>query len=167
MAPFDPKALALLREWLPCAPGSVASIAGDDSIDAVLHAAYPGLLRLSLEADGSIPAPDDSLGTLFACHALERLKMEDFYMVCSDARRVVNTGGYWALLAHHPGETLWSRLRAAVFRRRHHLRPLELFHYISPEDWETVREEKVMRRGLVSQIAILRRLPEWTAPPSG
>jgi hypothetical protein len=89
---------------------------------------------------------------------LETLRMDQLYMVASEARRVLRPGGLWLLRSVSTGSGAWQRFLGGLHIRRTGERPLELTHYISPEDWETLGEIRE-RAGLISRQALtLRRL---------
>ena len=98
---------------------------------------------------------------LFLClDLLEFLRMDQLYMVISEARRILHPGGICLLRALakdiplgrwiHPGQ-----------------RPLELTHYISPEDWRTLADFREGGFWLKRQTLTLERLsPQFGAPSS-
>ena len=100
--------------------------------------------------------PDASQDLLITNRYLEFLRMEELYMTCHEARRVVKMGGHWAIAsltpAPHTFARFWQKLRAAG-------QPLELTHYISPEDWRLVTNEKVSQGGIWIQYVLLERVP--------
>lgn len=121
----------------------------------------------SLPPSCEFPLPDQSQNLLLCCYSLEALRMDQFYMVCSEARRVVKTGSHWGIVNYTFGSSLPSAALSKVWEKLHdwkrawtgNTRPMEIMHYISPEDWE-VESTKVVDRGLFShQITVLKRLP--------
>jgi hypothetical protein len=102
--------------------------------------------------DGSceLPLPNQSQDFLICSQILEFLRMDQFYMHCSEARRVIRAGGHW-LLACTEKEKGLAGLWQKYFSSE---RQMDLNHFISPEDWEILCEEK--SGGL--QILLLRRL---------
>ncbi len=112
-----------------------------------------------IATDCLLPLPDASQDLLLCLGFLHSLRMDQFYMACAEARRIVRTGGYWALAGPTLGfaSGAWEQ----VFRWRPSwsgwVRPLDLMHYISPEDWDLVREER-FPGWLGAQALVLRRL---------
>lgn len=97
-----------------------------------------------------LPLPDASVDLFLSTQVLELLRMDQLYMLCSEARRVVRTGGHWVLAAPAKltGFKSWLRQLSGAPEG------LELTHYISPEDWDTLRNET--KSGI--QLLVLRRL---------
>lgn len=93
-----------------------------------------------------LPLPDASLDLLLTCHVLEHLRMDQLYMVCSEARRVLKPGGRWLLASDALRQGLLGSLRSWLTGNA----GLELTHYISPEDWET--ESDRTERGVQSLL---------------
>ena len=76
--------------------------------------------------------------------------MDQLYMVCSEARRVLRPGGHWVLAAPARAAGLALLLRKLAGKSP----GMELPHYVSPEDWDTLRNET--KAGI--QLLVLRRL---------
>jgi hypothetical protein len=105
---------------------------------------------------GELPLPNQSQDLLLSCHALDRVRLDFLYMICSEARRVCKVSGHWAVLANDPGKNgsltrFLSRLRANSGAPI-----LDFSHYISPEDWETVTDIYLAPR---ERLFILKRIP--------
>lgn len=112
-------------------------------------------------AEGELPLAEKSQDALLTCYALEDMRMNHLYMVCSEARRVLKQGGHWLILARDPGRSAWERVWS--FLRAKAGRPsLNVTHYISPEDWVTVEDSFLP--GL-NRLLILRRLGDLDPPP--
>lgn len=112
-------------------------------------------------AEGELPLESKSQDLLLTCYALENMRMNHLYMVCSEARRVLREGGHWLILARDPGRTAWERVIS--FLRAKTGRPsLNVTHYISPEDWHTVEDSFLPG---VNRLLILRRLSEPDPTP--
>jgi ubiquinone/menaquinone biosynthesis C-methylase UbiE len=122
----------------------------------------PWRARLALSVigeGGTFPLPDQSQD-LFLCPYLPgRLRMDYFYMLCSEARRVVKPTGLWALSSLHPGTGLWQRFLARLASRASGHGALELNHFVSPEDWLVRTDLKIGSWGIDSQILVLERTP--------
>ena len=135
----------------------------------VNHAAWlkehlPGLGTCEFFApaqqDPALPVPlaDASVQLVLTLDFFETLRMDQLYMVASEARRICRPGGLWLLRGLNPGTNLWQRLMGRVHAGRTGERPLELTHYISPEDWNTLSDSR-SREGLLSrQLLVLERL---------
>ena len=115
--------------------------------DTVKVAAVDEALRISL--------PDVSQDLLLCLYAMEFLPMDRLYMACSEAKRLLPEGGRWVMLSHHPGRSFYERCRAKL--RGSGFRTLDLNHYVSPEDWDTLREGFFHREGVTSQFLVLQR----------
>lgn len=107
-------------------------------------------------ATGELPLPSQSQDILLSCHALDRVRLDFLYMICSEARRVCKVSGHWAVLADDPGKEgsltrFLSRLRARAGSPT-----LDFSHYISPEDWETVIDTHLAPK---ERLFILKRIP--------
>lgn len=113
-------------------------------------------------AEGELPLEEKSQDILFTCYALENMRMNHLYMVCSEARRVLREGGHWLILARDPGRSAWERF-ISFFRAKAGKPSLNVTHYISPEDWHTVEDSFLPG---VNRLLILRRLSEPASPPS-
>lgn len=133
-------------------PGRVALLEGG-------FARFPGRAYASvLTPNCVLPLPDQSQDLLLSCHVLEQLRMDQLYMLCSEARRIVRPGGSWLLASAHPGTNSWQRFLTWMFVWFSGTRSMELNHYISPEDWSVEFDEKTSRTGLATQYLLLRRL---------
>jgi hypothetical protein len=112
-------------------------------------------------AEGELPLEEKSQDLLFTCYALEGMRMNHLYMVCSEARRVLREGGHWLILARDPGRSFWEKF-VSFFRAKTGQPSLNVTHYISPEDWHTVEDSFLPG---VNRLLILRRLGELDPPP--
>jgi hypothetical protein len=113
-------------------------------------------------AEGELPLEGKSQDILLTCYALENMRMNHLYMVCSEARRVLREGGHWLILARDPGRSAWEKF-VSYFRAKTGRPSLNVTHYISPEDWHTVEDSFLPG---VNRLLILRRLGELNPPPS-
>lgn len=113
-------------------------------------------------AEGELPLEDKSQDLLLTCYALENMRMNHLYMVCSEARRVLREGGHWLILARDPGRSGWEKL-VSYLRAKTGRPSLNVTHYISPEDWHTVEDSFLPG---VNRLLILRRLGEPAATPN-
>jgi hypothetical protein len=113
-------------------------------------------------AEGELPLEEKSQDALLTCYALEGMRMNHLYMVCSEARRVLREGGHWLILARDPGRSMWERF-VSYLRAKAGRPSLNVTHYISPEDWHTVEDSFLPG---VNRLLILRRLSELDPPPS-
>lgn len=116
----------------------------------------PGQVTLSaFDPAQGLPLPDRSQDLLLTRHYLEYLRMDELYMCSHEARRVVKPGGLWALaglcLPDNFLHGWWQKLR-------HPGQPLDLIHYISPEDWLTKKEKRLRVGGLNGQVVLLERV---------
>lgn len=97
-------------------------------------------------ADPAHPLPLESASQdlFLALDFLEFLRMDQLYMVLSEARRVLRTGGLCTLSGLSPNGKFSASLWNLVQERKPELvrgrRALELTHYISPEDWRILRD---------------------------
>ncbi len=118
--------------------------------------------------DPALPLPLEgaSQDLFLVLDFLEYLRMDQLYMVLAEARRTLKPGGICVLrgLSPQPGafgrlaHSLWGKVRAvrpAWVRGR---RPLELTHYISPEDWKTLSDTREPVPWASQQLLILERL---------
>lgn len=144
--------------------GLAAAEWGRESHEAWLKERFPGFAAFEFlpphRHDPALPValPDASTQLVLTLDYFETLRMDQLYMVASEARRVCGPGGLWLLRGLSVGTGAWQRLLAAVHSRRTGRRALELTHYVSPEDWSTVSDERV-REGLLSrQLLALERL---------
>lgn len=156
-----------LEQWL-------SGLGGQGGFDAAEwgQRSHEGWLRDRLPALGAfhffaprshdpalpVALPDSSAQLVLTLDYLETLRMDQLYMVASEARRILRPGGLWLLRSVSVGGGAWQRLMGGLHLRRTGERPLELTHYISPEDWETLGESREAA-GLISrQTLALRRL---------
>lgn len=144
--------------------GLAAAEWGRESHEAWLKERFPGFGAFELFAparqDPALPVPlaDASVHLVLTLDFLETLRMDQLYMVASEARRVCRPGGLWLLRGLSSGPGPWQRLVGRLHARRTGARPLELTHYVSPEDWSTLSDSRV-REGLLSrQLLALERL---------
>lgn len=120
---------------------------------------FPGRAFASVIGPNCVlPLPDSSQDLLLSCHVLEDLRMDQLYMLCSEARRILKAGGHWLLASRHPGSNPLERGISRALALVTGTKSMELTHYISPEDWETVFDEKVSSIGTSTQFLLLRRL---------
>ena len=119
-----------------------------------------------LKANCILPAASASQDLFLTLYFLDLLRMDQIYMTCSEARRIVKPGGYWGLISMTHGSNpvtksvswVWEKLAQANPEMVGGFRPLELTHYISPEDWETMLDEKTISFGICSQALLLKRI---------
>jgi SAM-dependent methyltransferase len=94
---------------------------------------------------------------------LETLRMDELYMMISEARRALRPGSLclFRCLSYGPGLKGKIAARARTWLPKHYrgARPLELNHYFSPEDWRVVTEERMPEGWLSRQTLTLERLP--------
>ncbi len=102
--------------------------------------------------------PDASRDLALTLNFLERIRMDQLYMVASEARRVLRPGGLWLLSGKGRAEAGWKKLLGPLFSNRQAGKPLELTHYISPEDWEIVAEDRQPAGFFSRQRLVLKRL---------
>ena len=113
--------------------------------------AYRGrAFAAQIDPSCEMPLPDKSQDFLLSCQVLEVLRMDQLYMSCAEARRVLREGGHWLLACTAKKSGIAGSLQSWFSRER----AMELTHYISPEDWETVSNQTI--EGL--QYLLLRRL---------
>lgn len=113
-----------------------------------------------------LPLADSSQDLFLTIYLLEFLRMDQFYMVCSEARRMVRPGKYWAIINLSPPEKIADKLIAFTRNKiaaiqpdwMSHLKFIDINHYISPEDWEVMKQDTYSTRGTPSQITLLKRL---------
>lgn len=158
---------AWLEQWLSGLGGQGGFDAaqwGQESHEGWLRERLPGLGSFRFfpphSHDPALPVdlPDSSVRLVLTLDYPETLRMDQLYMVASEARRVLSPGGVWLLRSVSSGSRSWQRLLGELHNRFTGKRPLELTHYISPEDWETLGEHRE-RAGLISRQALaLRRL---------
>ncbi len=161
----DPAAQELLLRSLPPNLGHIAELEPDKPWTEQLRARTPAhYTGVPLQDHGRLPLPDQSQDLFLTCYVLERLPMDHLYMVCSEARRIVKTEGHWALLALGPQSHFLAPFVALFWGKWKGIRPLELSHYISPEDWRIIQEYRQPRWGLCSQLLLLQREKEPSTP---
>jgi ubiquinone/menaquinone biosynthesis C-methylase UbiE len=120
-------------------------------------ATYRGrAFALPIDSSCVLPLPDTSQDLFLSCYVLEHLRMDQLYMLFSEARRTVKIGGHWALACTTFPANYLARLLSKLYWNK--LRPLELTHYVSPEDWEIISDEKHRSWNQNTQILLLRRV---------
>lgn len=105
-----------------------------------------------------VPLENSSQDLFYHCHIFSRLRMDQVYMICSEARRIVRQNGIWAMIDHAPGNNFLTNLSAKAWEKVLAHRNMELTHYISPEDWGIIVDKKISLLGITSQILILQRV---------
>lgn len=124
-----------------------------------LQGFFPSLKIHHAHGDPANPVdlPEASVDVVLALDYLERLRMDQLYMVASESRRVLRPGGLWILRAlSFPSNPLRRVLSGAVGKfNGDHLR--ELNHYISPEDWNTLEDFRQNEGLLTRQTLVLER----------
>lgn len=119
----------------------------------------PGIFGFhAFDPAAGLPLPDASQDLLFTNRYLEHLRMEEFYMVGHEARRTVKMGGLWAIASLTPPPGPFAGVKAFLQRRKEPGRALELLHYVSPEDWRELRNEKRTVDGAYLQFLLLERV---------
>ena len=93
---------------------------------------------------------------------LEFLRMDELYMVISEARRALRPGSLCLFRCLSHGKGLRGKFSAAAraWFPKHYggAKPLELTHYFSPEDWRIVADERITEGWLSRQTVTLERL---------
>jgi hypothetical protein len=103
-----------------------------------------------------LPCADKSLRSLTIRGGLERLERKYLYMILSEARRTIILGGTLHISAYdlrRPFQ-VFSPPLTKIF----HMNPFNLHHFISPEDWEIIREEKRNSLFITYQQMALKRI---------
>ncbi len=108
----------------------------------------PGDAPKDLNTDGFLPADDGALKNLALLLAPNRIPMSMFYMLMTEARRVVPHGGLLVLVTKDAPMSLFEKTRQ-FWRQtvRGDAPGLHPEHYVSPEHWQLLREERVISRG--------------------
>jgi hypothetical protein len=120
--------------------------------------AIPGATLKPLPEGAELPLPKASQDLFLSLFTLERLRMDELYMAIAEMKRITKPGAYAALASLHPGDSWWERIVSSFHARAGRGTPLQLAHYLSPEDWDTVREGKQsLGRGRVAGLVVLRR----------
>jgi SAM-dependent methyltransferase len=113
-----------------------------------------------------LPLGNETQNVVLCLDLLEYLRMDELYMLLAEARRVTERGGICFLRALSPvagrmGTTALS-LHSFVHRNWPKLvggrRPLELNHYISPEDWRVLLDRRELSGWFSRQTVVLERL---------
>lgn len=113
-----------------------------------------------------LPAGTATQDAVLCLDLLEYLRMDELYMVLAESRRTLKPGGRCFLRSLSFGSGLRGRiaagLRSLALRWRFSLfggsRPLELNHYISPEDWRVLDDRKMPEGWLSRQTVALERI---------
>lgn len=109
-----------------------------------------------------LPVPEASQSNVLCLDLLEYLRMDQLYMVIAESRRVLSAGGRCFLRTLHPSPGLparaWRQAYAWAPRWVGGRRPLDLHHYISPEDWRVLHEQRDRDGWLNRQSVVLERL---------
>lgn len=105
-----------------------------------------------------IPAETSSIDLLLQLNLFSQLRMDQVYMICSEARRVIKPGGYWAMADHYFGANFSSKIISKLWGKAYNHRTIDLIHYISPEDWNIHLEKKISYYGISAQILVLQRI---------
>jgi SAM-dependent methyltransferase len=114
----------------------------------------------------ALPVADASRGVVLCLDLLEFLRMDQLYMVFNEARRTLKPGGLcvFRTLSFAPGPRgrLAASLRDLALRIWPALvggaRPLDLHHYLSPEDWRILEEHRAPGTWFTRQTLLLERL---------
>jgi SAM-dependent methyltransferase len=113
-----------------------------------------------------IPVGEAAAGVALCLDVIEYLRMDELYMVLAEARRVLKPGGIAVLrgLSYGGGfggsvaRTAWTRYPSLASRLFGARRPLELHHYLSPEDWKVLDERHDPEGWFTRQTLALERL---------
>lgn len=153
-----------LARFRGTAPGFSAAEWGRESHEAWLRERFPNLSAFDFfppaTQDPALPVrlPSASVNLVLTLDYFETLRMDQLYMVASEARRICKPGGLWLLRGLSHGGGTWQRFLGGLHARRTGERALELTHYVSPEDWNIVGDAR-KRAGLLSrQLLALERL---------
>ena len=114
------------------------------------------------------PFPNESRSAdlVLILDLIEFLRMDELYMVLSEARRILRPGGICVMRSLGSGVTSLEKFLArtrTVFTEYapgifHGSRPLELTHYISPEDWTIVSVTDAPEGWMRRKTLICRRI---------
>ena len=114
----------------------------------------PNATILKIEDDGFIPKEDGSINNLGLILAPNRLAMPMFYMLLTEARRVVPAGGNLLIITKVGSSSLLLRLKD-FFKQE--TKALNAEHFTSPEHWQILMHETVASKGLLLGVAIFQR----------
>ncbi|MGZ3734579.1 MAG: class I SAM-dependent methyltransferase [Bdellovibrionota bacterium] len=114
-----------------------------------------------------LPLENHSIDLVLCLDLFEFLPMDQLYMVLAESRRALRPGGLCILRSLSHGRGLRGILAEkflSLFPRLYGgRRPLELNHYISPEDWKVISDERVKCGWLSRQTVVMERLPDLPA----
>jgi Methyltransferase domain len=117
------------------------------------------------EPENPLPLDSSAFDLFLTVNCFERLRMDQLYMVCHEAKRVLRTGGLWLLAGLTWGPSRQEKVQGKIATMLYKRRPLDLTHYISPEDWETVAEKRFPAGCFQWQVLALRRIESPAAEP--
>lgn len=121
---------------------------------------FPAVKIISAAGDPAdpLPLPEAAHDLVLAFDYLERLRMDQLYMVASESRRLLRPGGLWIVRALSFAENPLRRALGEARRKFSGDKALELTHYISPEDWKTLEDFRQNEGLLTRQTLVLERL---------
>lgn len=134
------------------------SIGSSITDDLVKEAA--SITSIDLNKPSSLPIRTnlEASDLLLCFFILESIPMSQFYMICSEARRILNAGGVWAIITPAQAKDSLSKIKTALWNALYQRHPLEMTHYISPEDWKIEHNEYFKISHLYYQVMILQKI---------
>jgi len=100
---------------------------------------------------------DNSFSCIYINRLLETLRMDQLYMIFSEARRILEGGGTFAIANGTRSKKSWKNF---ILEKLQNKNIRELHHYFSPEDWEEItylRNEKYFQP---TEFLLLRKLSD-------
>jgi SAM-dependent methyltransferase len=114
-----------------------------------------------------LPLESGSADLALCLDLLEYLRMDELYMTISEARRTLRPGSLCIVrcLSSGRGWSGWLAAKTRTWFPRFFAgaRPLEINHYISPENWRVILEERVREGWLSRQTVMMELLPALAA----
>lgn len=158
------RAIALLQrfrsaDYLGFEPSPALLLSARTSISTYAERAAVEGRSLAIQ----LPLESGAADLALCLDLLEYLRMDELYMMISESRRALRPGSLFVLRCLSHGNGLRGKIAAAAHAWIPKLfsgsRPLELSHYVSPEDWLVISNERVPDGWLSRQTVVLERLP--------
>lgn len=123
---------------------------GENTSPGTWQLQAPGTAPKDLNANEFLPVDDGALKNLALLLAPNRISMSMLYMLLAEARRAVPHGGLLVLVTKDAPISLSEKIRQFWGQTIRGDAPgLHPKHYISPEHWQLLHEERIVSRGVV------------------
>ena len=91
---------------------------------------------------GILDFPENHFSVIYVNFALNKMPMSNLYMLFFEAKRLLAKDSLFCIVNFTDGVGFFKKVQARFAAFKHKRRLLQVIHFVSPEDWKTIAEEK-------------------------